>query len=575
MAGARNPTLRFPHGLLPPSLSTAKWSTWGVPWERSLRLEVGSLVTPQLRLVRPLSDAGANNVWVADHLGLQVQVAVKFGGAHPSGLGAGNGSNLASNSALAPDLARFARQARSAARMGDPHLVQILEQGLAKGGVPFMVTELLEGRSLRRRVAHGGALSLTEAQAVLTQTAGALAKGHAAQLQHGSVCPDHLLLIEAAGRPFVKLLNFGDLVAPQAAERLLARELAYMSPEQLLQATGSSAASDLWALSVTVYELLTTTLPFEAPTPAGVTVAICNGQFSPPSHYRADLPAGVDAWFARALARDPLDRFRDATELSHAFVLAFTESVELTSAAVGEADSDETLADDAEGEDELTVKWDLPAEWDVSSRGAVARPGAPAPLAVAAPGFAASAPGFAGPMLGDLGDVAPSGSGFEMAAGLGNLPTPRARGLIAGALLGAAGALLVWIYQGFSSDTDPVQDDSTSQAALSALGAKQDSSASLPPMLRTSDLPLIVQMNELPQISEEGDDPAEADAVSEPAAAVPRTAAPKPVNVAARLAAPAAPQPARRPAQAKASPHCNPPYYFDRNNIRRLKLDCL
>jgi serine/threonine protein kinase len=351
-------------------LSGASWSRWSAPWSR-LKLAPGALISPRLRLVRPVIDAGAENRWVADDLALGIQVAVKFGS--PRARGSEARPDVATGRALGAearagegDAARFSQQVRSSAHIADPHLERIFEHGNTRAGVPFLVTELLEGKSLRQRVTYGAALSLPEAQAVTLQVASALGKAHGLRLPHGSICPDNLCLTELAGQAFIKISNFGAAAAASAAgpgDQVRSNH-AYLSPEQLLLGTGADAASDLWALAVTLYELLTTTLPFEAPTSAGITVAICNAQFSPPSHYRADLTPGIDSWFARALARDPMDRFTDAYELARGFnhALASEDAGPADVSLAQAAGLEQIHEDDEEDEDERTVRWDLPRD---------------------------------------------------------------------------------------------------------------------------------------------------------------------------------------------------------------------
>jgi serine/threonine protein kinase len=635
MAGARNP---MSSSSIVSSLTQSLARTGAglsLPWSRQLKLTIGTFITPALRLVRPLGDAGASNVWVADHLGLQSQVAVKFGlGASvPSVAGFAQSGGVPADAGLtqaapqgvqtvtqSPD--RFLRQARVAAKLGDPHLVQVFEHGMARG-VPFIVTELLEGKSLRRRLLHGGALSLVEARAVASQIAETLAKGHPLHLLHGSLCPDHLLLIETGGRCFVKLLNFGD---PGVVPGMASLELGYQSPEQLLQATGNSAAADLWALAVTMYELLTTILPFEAPTAAGVTVAICNGQFSPPTRYRADLPLSVDGWFARALAREPLDRFRDASEFAQSFLRA-TANPAPAIIQRDATDMNAELEDDDEDE-ELTRRFELPADFVASTR-VSALPGALAAIDASSPTYAASATGYARPRypesallepalfdpglmeagLLDRRSLDPGRSSAGFALSVRNLraqgasithATPRARGLLVGALVGAAGALLVWGFQSLSSESDGstlgVQEEPSSQA-LTPTSANPGG----------EDLPAIIQSDELPP-APEGDEEEDAQelAVTPPASVSSRVpsavsaavasgvARALNVNTSAKSPAPlpaqreAAQRPIAQPAPAAPAPstvapaaaasktsRCNPPYYFDRNNIRRIKLECL
>src|SRR5688572_25697284 len=146
MAGAWNPN---------------RWSSsWNAPWGRRLKLTAGALVTPRLRLVRPLADVPSGNVWVADHLSLEAQVAVKFQA------DAGSDADESGNETDAPPPSadRFARQAFVAGRLSEAHLVKILEQGVAKGAVPFIASELLEGKSLRQRLLQVGSIGLLEAQ---------------------------------------------------------------------------------------------------------------------------------------------------------------------------------------------------------------------------------------------------------------------------------------------------------------------------------------------------------------------------------------------------------------------------
>src|SRR5262249_44544451 len=102
---------------------------FGVP-----EAHAGMMVTPSVKLVRPLGEGGMGTVWVADHVALRTQVVVKF---IASGL-------QASKEAIE----RFAREAAAAAQVRSPHVVQTFDHGVTEGGVPYIVMELLEGRDL-------------------------------------------------------------------------------------------------------------------------------------------------------------------------------------------------------------------------------------------------------------------------------------------------------------------------------------------------------------------------------------------------------------------------------------------
>jgi serine/threonine protein kinase len=645
------------------------------------------------------------NVWVADQLTLQIEVAVKF--APPDGSSA-PAASLSAASGTRPSEAppeqvhRFLRQARCAARVGDPHLLQILEQGRVRG-VPFIVTQLLEGRSLNQRLL-AGPLSSFEVHAVLEQAAGVLAKAHPLGLYHGSICPEHLFLTETAGQPFLEIANFGDVTgdtwadesSPGLAPDAPSRKQAYLSPEQILQVAGSSAASDLWALGVLAYELLTTTLPFEAPTAEGVRVAICSARFAPPSHYRADLPPAIDIWFARVFAKELGARLLDPRRLASEFARALGGERAEVGGVSGSYREDEGAAPrelDSDFEtEERTVRWDLPSAWAPADPLGSQHPPterSPAPLLSSAPplpparSMPARLPSNGPPPLPDR----PPSSRPPPVAGYAplSLPPPprmssallleaarataaprapasplahffqinRTRGLVAGALLGAGAALLAWGYQswpdnegsahenGVSADTrasptteitaegrlrsSAVGGSSTSGAATSGSGRPGSSSASRSTARNgahpaAEELPVILQTDDLPRAPDDGfedDEGAEAEsggmagahagshhaasaspslraAKSDPRpAAAAAKAEPKPTakdgrgdarpEPAVRAASPVA-KPTATPPRETASHNakhssstadCNPPYFFDNNNIRRLKLECL
>src|SRR5260221_548498 len=120
-------------------------------------LEPGQLVSKQLRLVRMLKSGGMGSVWVAEQLALRTHVAVKF---------------IQGNREKNPELAeRFEREARAAARIKSPHVVQIHDHGIADNGVPYMVMELMEGEDLSARIKRERQMSLADVGRVVQQVA--------------------------------------------------------------------------------------------------------------------------------------------------------------------------------------------------------------------------------------------------------------------------------------------------------------------------------------------------------------------------------------------------------------------
>ncbi len=272
------------------------------------------MVSANIRLAEPLGEGAMGSVWVADHLTLKTQVAVKF---------------------ISPDLAqgdpellsRFEREATAAAQIKSPHVVQTFDHGMMTDGTPFIVMELLEGQSLMELIEAQGALPLALAGEVLVQVARALSKAHEAGIVHRDIKPDNIFVTETEDGVFCKILDFG--IAKQTElpkmggltnRGTMIGTPEYMSPEQVLSAKDVDHRADLWALAVTLYQCLTAELPFTAEALGELCVKLLDARFAPPSKLRADVPPGVDEWFARALARQPEGRYDNAREAAQAFI---------------------------------------------------------------------------------------------------------------------------------------------------------------------------------------------------------------------------------------------------------------
>ncbi|RLB61524.1 MAG: serine/threonine protein kinase [Deltaproteobacteria bacterium] len=274
------------------------------------------MVTPRVRLVRLLGKGGMGSVWVADHLTLNTQVAVKF--------------ILASVASGDPAmLARFEREARVAAQIKSPHVVQTYDHGVMDDGTPFIVMELLEGESLADRLKRAGPLSLEQADLLVRQTTKVLSKAHELGVVHRDIKPDNLFCIESGYDLFIKVLDFGIAKQPEMpSEHGMTRTGAmlgtpyYMSPEQVTSAKHAGPRADLWALTVATYEALTGAVPFQGETLGALCIAIVSAQFTPASVATANLPLAMDFWFARALHVDPDQRFQTANEFAEAFSAA-------------------------------------------------------------------------------------------------------------------------------------------------------------------------------------------------------------------------------------------------------------
>lgn len=254
------------------------------------------------------------SVWVADHLALGTQVAVKF---------------IATAYARDVEMVgRFRREASAAAQIKSPHVAQVFDHGVTAEGAPYIVLELMEGETLRSRMHRLGPLPLAEVVRIVAQAAKALGRAHQLGIIHRDIKPDNVFLLDLEGESFVKVLDFGIAKQERGGElgmtstgSMLGTPF-FMSPEQLLSSKHVDLRADLWALAVLAYQALTGVLPFTGETLGALSVAVHAGLFAPPSARHPGLPQAVDAWMTRALQRDPAARFGSARELADALAEA-------------------------------------------------------------------------------------------------------------------------------------------------------------------------------------------------------------------------------------------------------------
>lgn len=298
----------------------------------------GTMLTPAIRLFRPIAVGGMGSVWLAEHLGIGAPVAVKF--LHPS---------IASHPAA---IARFRREAAAAARIRSQHVVQIFDCAVSDGGLLYMVMELLEGETLEELLGRGGRVSLEETSRIVRQVSHVLAKAHDAGIIHRDVKPENLVLVEGEEHPFVKLIDFGiaRFVGDDESRLTSAGQVVgtpqYMSPEQI-EGVDATAANDLWSLAVVAYACLTGALPFDGNDLVGMAVALKRGAFVPPSTLARGVPRALDAWFARAFDPVPARRFESARSMWLAFEEALARPARQVSRDLGSDPEIELNRDDS------------------------------------------------------------------------------------------------------------------------------------------------------------------------------------------------------------------------------------
>ncbi len=275
----------------------------------------GARVTESIELVSPLGEGAMGKVWVAYHHRLRTRVAVKFV------------SDRVTEEDAAEVLARFEHEASMAAQIKSPHVVQTYDSGLSLDGTPYIVMELLEGQSLGERLRGVGPFGWHEAATVITQVARALTKAHELGIVHRDIKPDNIFLTRGEdGALMCKVLDFG--IAKQTrlpamggltTDGKLVGTPEYISPELVLEDRAVDYRADLWALAVVMYTTLTGALPYAGKTLGQLCLNLVSSPFLPASHHKKDLPPLADAWFMRALAFDPAQRFGSAREMAVAF----------------------------------------------------------------------------------------------------------------------------------------------------------------------------------------------------------------------------------------------------------------
>jgi serine/threonine protein kinase, bacterial len=211
-------------------------------------------------------------------------------------------------------LTRFQLEARTVARLKDPGLVAVYDQGL-DARHPFLVMELVEGGTLRELLSERGPMPPHAVAAVLRPVLGGLAAAHRAGLVHRDVKPENVLISDEGD---VKIVDFGLVRAVAAAgitsTSVILGTAAYLSPEQVRDGS-ASPRSDVYAAGIVAYELLTGQTPFSGDSALTVAYQRLDTDVPAPSTMINGVPEQFDEFVRRATARDPADRYADAQEM--------------------------------------------------------------------------------------------------------------------------------------------------------------------------------------------------------------------------------------------------------------------
>src|SRR5437899_3213753 len=295
---------------------------------------LGRTLAGKYRIDRLIKRGGMGAVYRGKHVLMDKTVAIKV--LRPS---------LAVDDAV---VARFSREAKAASRISHPHAVSVTDFGEAENGVVFLVMEYLDGRTLKEIIKSEGPMAIARVVEIVRQVAGALDAAHGQGVVDRDLKSDKLMLSQTTGADWAKVLDFGiakiqlpesfvdaDITAPN----LVVGTPQYMSPEQCSQAGSIDARSDIYSLGVIVYEMLAGHVPFTGESPT--VIMMKQVQDRPPSILatRTDLPAGIDQAIAKALAKQPADRFQTAGEFSETLSRASEAGVALAGASIPVADT--------------------------------------------------------------------------------------------------------------------------------------------------------------------------------------------------------------------------------------------
>ena len=268
------------------------------------------------RLKQQIGRGGMGEVWIARHIGLRQDVALKV--------------LTARGSSLQEAVARFEREVRAITRLSHPNTVRILDHGVTEEGIWFYAMELLHGMDLATLLQQQGALPPARALALMRQVCDALAEAHANGVIHRDLKPSNVFIATIGGKPdFVKLLDFGlaklsydaDCTALTLDGAVMGTPR-YMAPETLGVGL-ADARSDVYALGCVLYELLTGHPPFEDASLSALLRKHADALPALPSHKLGTaLPLSLEVIVMRCLEKKASDRFADAGELAAALASA-------------------------------------------------------------------------------------------------------------------------------------------------------------------------------------------------------------------------------------------------------------
>jgi tRNA A-37 threonylcarbamoyl transferase component Bud32 len=277
-------------------------------------VEIGQLIEGKYRIVRLVGEGGMGSVYEGENVRINRRVAIKV-------LHAAFVDN-------AEVMQRFEREAQAAGRIGNDHILEVLDLGSLPDGDHYIVMEFLDGESLSSRIRSRGRMTAGELTPMIRQILVGLAAAHHVGIVHRDLKPDNIFILrEKLGKAdFVKIIDFGiSKFQPLAGDGMkMTRTGAvmgtpyYMSPEQASGSHEADQRSDLYSIGVMMFEAMTGRVPFDAATFNQLMFKIVLAEVPRVETVVPDIDPAYSSIIAKAMARDVAFRFQDAHEFIQA-----------------------------------------------------------------------------------------------------------------------------------------------------------------------------------------------------------------------------------------------------------------
>ncbi len=284
---------------------------------------IGRVIADRYRVDAVLGRGGMGVVYEGTHTWTQRKLAIKVLQPHVA------------QSEIA--VKRFFQEARAAAALSHPNVVDVLDLGLDEAGDAYIVLERLAGESLEERLSREGRLDAKETLDVLLPILDALALAHEHKIIHRDLKPANIFLArDARGRLVPKLLDFGvakllertdtGISSPKTRPGAMLGTVHYMPPELIIHEDMITPACDVWSIGVVLYRCLSGVLPFDAKANTTLLVMIASTDHEPLARRAPDVPGPICAAVEGALRREPEQRYAKVGDLIQALVAAADEA---------------------------------------------------------------------------------------------------------------------------------------------------------------------------------------------------------------------------------------------------------